>query len=442
MPRLIALCVLALGLFLTRPAAAVDIQRVISPGGIEAWLVEQHTIPLIAMDFAFRGGAKLDPAGKVGLARLAAATIDEGAGDLDSQAFQKRLEELAIRLNFRTDLDAFHGTLQTLTENADEAFTLTKLALTVPRFDKEPITRIKAQLLTSLQQADEDPNAIASKAWFAAAFPNHPYGRPVDGEASDIESISADDLRRFSARQFTRDRLLIGVVGDIDAARLGQLLDATFGGLPNRSPNSTIEPVVAAVTPAINKTIVIKRDIPQTVMMFGLPGLLRDDPDFIPAFVMNNILGNGGLNSRLMVEIREKRGLAYSVYSHLAPLDHAGLFFGGAATQNDRANETVVLLQQELARMRDQGVTPEELDDAITYLTGSFPLRFDSNGKIADQLLGLQLEDMGIDYLDRRNDLVRAVTREDVNRVARRILNPENLLLVSVGQPNGVTPIK
>lgn len=430
--------VLGAALLFVRPVLAIEIQRVISPGGIEAWLVEQHTIPLIAMDFAFKGGAKLDPPDAAGLANLAAGLIDEGAGDLDSQAFQKRLEEQAIKLGFQADHDAFRGSLQTLTENSDEAFRLTRLALTAPRFDAEPMGRIKAQILTGLQQAAEDPDSIASKAWFAAAFGDHPYGRPVEGEASSVEKIHAEDLRAFMARQVTRERLFVAVVGDIDAARLGQLLDAAFGDLV-KTANA---PQAAVVTPADSKAVVIERKIPQTIMMFGLPGLLRKDPDFIPAYVMNYILGGGGFNSRLTLEIREKRGLAYSVYTQLVPLEQSGLFMGGVATQNERANETVVLLRQELTRMRESGVSQEELDNAITYLTGSFPLRFDSNAKISGQLLGLQLEDMGIDYFDRRNDLVRAVTRDDVNRVAKRLLNADNLLLVSVGQPNGAAPAK
>ena len=433
----VAACVLCLCLLSGR-AEAVEIQRVTSPGGIEAWLVEQHTIPLIAMDFAFRGGAKLDPDDKAGLSRLAAATIDEGAGDLDSQAFQKRLEELAVRLGFEADHDAFRGSLQTLTETTDEAFRLMRLALTAPRFDDEPVARIKAQLLANLQEAEEDPDAIAGKAWFAAAFPDHPYGRPVEGEAANISRISADDLRQFTTRQFARDRLLVAVVGDIDAARLGKLLDGVFGVLPA----SSTAPAAAPVIPTVKQSVLIQRNIPQTVMMFGLPGLLRKDPDFIPAFVMNYILGGGGFNSRLTVEIREKRGLAYSVYTQLAPLEQAGLFIGGVATQNERANETVALLRQELGRMRNEGVTAEELENARTYLIGSFPLRFDSNSKIAEQLLAYQLENLGIDYMDRRNDLMRAVTLEDVNRVAKRLLDPENLLLVSVGQPNGASPAK
>lgn len=430
-PHMVKLWMLCLILCNGQAMAAIKIQRVISPGGIEAWLAEQHSIPLITMDFAFRGGAKMDPEDKVGLARLASAMIDEGAGDLDSQAFQKRLEEQAIRLGFETDHDAFRGSLQTLTENSDEAFRLANLALSAPRFDAEPLSRIKAQLLAGLQQAEEDPDAIAAKAWFAAAFPGHPYGRPAEGEPSHIPRISADDLRQFTARQFTHNRLLIAVAGDIDAARLGQVLDKVFGGLA-KGPD---EPAAALVSPAISKPVLIRRDIPQTVMVFGLPGLLRKDADFIPAYVMNYILGGGGFNSRLTVEIREKRGLAYSVYSYLQPLAQSGLLTGGVATQNERADETAALLRQEITRLRDGGVTPQELEDAKTYLTGSFPLRFDSNAKISEQLLGLQLDDVGIDYLERRNDLVRAVTLDEVNRVAKRLLNTDNLLLVSVGQP-------
>lgn len=413
--------------------AALKVQRVTSPGGIEAWLAEEHALPMIVMNFAFRGGAKLDPPGRLGLAHLAASTITEGAGDMDSQAFQTRLEELAIQLGFQADQDAFHGVVKTLTQNRAEAFRLLKLALSQPRFDEEPIGRIKAQILADLREDEENPEEIASKAWFAAAFPDHPYGRPAKGEPDQVKQISAGDLRQFIKNQFIRDRLLITVAGDIGAEELGRLLDEAFGGLAADGAAALEE----SVTPKADQTIAIKRDIPQTVIMFGLPGLLRKDPDFIPAYVMNYILGGGGFSSRLTTEIREKRGLAYSVYSYLMPLQQSGLFVGGVATQNERAGETVKILRQELDRLRDGGVSEKELEDAKTYLTGSFPLHFDSNAKIAEQLNGLQLEGLGVDYLERRNELLRAVTREDVSRVARRLLNGENLLVVSVGQPAG-----
>lgn len=433
-----ALTLGAAALFAATPSQAVDIQRVVSPGGIEAWLVEQHTIPLIAMDFAFRGGTKLDPGDKAGLANMVSGLIAEGAGDLDSQAFQQRLEELAIRMNFQADHDAFHGSLQTLTENRDEAFRLLKLALTAPRYDAEPVARVRAQILTGLKQAEEDPEEIASNTWFKTAFPDHPYGSPVEGTPQTIVNITGPDLRGFAGRQFSRERLVVAVVGDIDAKTLAGLLDASFGALPiaaRAKPGAVVTPKTAA-------TVAIARDIPQTVMMFGMPGLLRNDPDFIPAYVMNYVLGGGGFNSRLMAEIREKRGLAYSVDTQLMPLEQAGLFIGSVATQNDRASETVALIRQELTRLRDTGVTQAELDNAKIYLVGSFPLRFDSNAKISGQLLGLQLEELGIDYFNIRNGLIMAVTLADVNRVARRLLTPDSLLLVSVGKPAAEQPPK
>lgn len=435
-----ALFILASAL-LSRPVMAVEIQRVISPGGIEAWLVEQHTIPLVAMNFAFKGGTRLDPPGKEGLGNLLSGLLDEGAGELDAQAFQKRLDSHAIRLGFSIDRDSFRGRLQTLSEHRDEAFTLLELALNAPRLDAEPVERIRAQILAGLALEAEDPNQIASKAFFAATFPDHPYGRPIHGQPATVAALTVADLRAFKARQLTTDKLFIGVVGDITATALAARLDAIFGNLP-----ATDKPGLAALPesspqtlPETGHTALIARDIPQTIMMFGMPGLLRKDPDFIPAYVMNHMLGGGGFTSRLTEEIREKRGLAYSVYSYLVPLEEAGLYLGGVATQNARAGETLALLRDELQRMHDQGASETELENAKTYLIGSYPLRFDSNGKIAAQLLGIQLQDLGIDYFDKRNDLIAAVTTADIRRVAARLLDPDRLSLVAVGKPDGIT---
>lgn len=430
-----ALLLLAGALF-SRPALAVDIQRVISPGGIEAWLVEQHTIPLIAMNFAFRGGTRLDPKGKEGLGNLMSGLLDEGAGALDAAAFQERLEAHAIRLGFSINRDSFRGSLETLSEHRVEAFALLRLALTEPRFDPEPVERIRAQILAGLALEAEDPNQIASKAFFATAFPDHPYGRPLHGQPDTVAKLTVADLRAFQAAQLTTDRLFIGVVGDITAAELATQLDAIFGSLPAHADTGSATAADPGFT--TGQTALIARDIPQTVMMFGLPGLLRKDPDFIPAYVMNYILGGGGFNSRLTEEIRAKRGLAYSVYSYLVPLDEAGLYLGGVATQNARAGETLDLIRAELGRMRNEGVSAEELNNAKTYLIGSYPLRFDSNAKIAAQLLGIQLQELGIDYFDKRNDLIAAVTSADIRRVAERLLDPASLSLVAVGEPDGI----
>lgn len=417
------------------PARAIDIQSVTSPGGITAWLVEDHTIPLIAMDFSFAGGAAGDPDEKAGLAHFLSGMLDEGAGDLDSEAFQRRRDELSVKLSFSAQRDEFEGSLQTLSKHRDEAFGLLRLAITAPRFDPEPLEKVRSQILLSLRRDGQDPATIASNAWMRTAFGSHPYGRPTKGSEETVTSISADDLRSLRERLFARDGLLIAVVGDIDAETLKRLLDEAFGDLPAESGMPAVREAEPIPGPQVE---VIERDIPQSVIRFGLRGVKRDDPDFIPAYVMNSILGDGGFGSRLMEEVREKRGLTYSVFSGLYPMRHAGLLYGGAATVNDRAAETIAVLHHELKRMAEEGPTAKELEEAKTYITGSYPLRFDSNRKIARQLLAIQRDRLGIDYVDRRNDLINAVTLDDVKRVARRLINADELLFTVVGRPKDV----
>ena len=437
---ILAVCGLAAALLAPLPGDAaarpgIDIQSVTSPGGITAWLVEDSTIPLIAMDFSFAGGAAVDPDDKTGLANYLSSMLDEGAGDLDSQAFQRRIADLSIRMSFQAQRDHFQGSLQTLSKTREEAFDLLKLALTEPRFDAEPLERMRGQLLLSIRQDDEDPDQIANRAWMRTMFGDHPYGRPVSGSAETVGAIQANDLEELRRRLFARERLQIAVVGDIDAETLKRLLDETFGALPESSG----VPVVADATPLGQPLVeVIERNIPQSVIRFGHGGIKRDDPDFIPAYIVNSILGGGGFGSRLMQEVREKRGLVYSVFSSLQPMQHAGLLLGGAATMNERAAETIAVVRQELERMAGEGPTSEELEEAKTYLTGSYPLGFDSNSKIASRLLSIQQDELGIDYVNRRNDLIEAVTLEDVRRVARGLIDADGLVVTVVGRPEGV----
>lgn len=418
------------------PARAVTVERVVSPGGVEAWLVQDHANPIIAMEIAFRGGSALDPAAKGGLANMIAGLLDEGAGPLDSQAFQQKLEDLAIELSFDAGRDSFRGHLKTLTENRGTAFDLFRLALTQPRFDKEPVERIRGQILAQLAREQQDPNAVASREWYRLAFATHPYAAPVRGTPETVKAILAPDLKGFVKANLARDRLVVSVVGDIAPAELGPLLDATFGALPARSA-----PIRLAETApgAAGRTQVIPRDNPQSVAVFGAPGLKRNDPEWWPAYVANYILGGGGFSSRLTEQVREKRGLAYSVYSYLAPMDHAGLLIGGVATENARFVQSLDLIRAELRTMREQGPTEAELADAKTYLTGSFPLQLDSTAGIAGILVQVQLDRLGIDYLDRRNAFIEAVTLDQVKAVSRRLLDPGALAVVVVGKPAGLT---
>lgn len=417
------------------PARAVEVERVVSPGGIEAWLVEDHTNPIISLELAFRGGAALDPEGKAGLANMVSGLIDEGAGELDSQAFQARLEDQSIRLRFSAGMDTFGGELTTLTENADAAFDLLRLALTEPRFDAEPVARIRSQILAGIAQDSEDPGSIARRSLFGRLYPDHPYGRPAEGTLDSVAAIATEDLERFVAQRFARDRLVIGVVGDITPDALAAKLDQTFLALPEAGGSAA----VADVEPEDGGgVIVVEKNMPQSVVAFGQDGLRRSDPDYYAAYIVNHILGGGSFSSRLYEEVREKRGLAYSVYSYLNPLDHSALLLGGVATQNARVAESLDLIRKEWRRMAEEGPTAQELDDAKTFLTGSFPLRFTSSGRIAGMLVGMQLEDLGIDYLDTRNAKIEAVTLDQARAVARRLLAPEAITVVVVGRPDGV----
>jgi zinc protease len=411
--------------------ASTAIERVVSPGGIEVWLVREPTVPLVALHFAFRGGANQDPADKPGVAYMVSSLLDEGAGDVDAKTYHERLEGKAIELGIDADRDYFSGSVRTLLENTDEAVELLRLGLTSPRFDQEAVDRIRGQILSILRQESTSPNDIASLKWWATAFAGHPYGQPVHGTIDSISSITPDDLRAYTHRVFARDMLKVAIVGNIDAAKAGEIVDKVFSGLPAKSD---LAPVATAQPQGLGRQIDVNLDVQQSVVMIGGAGIPRKDPDFMAAFIVNHILGGGTFSSRLYHEVRETRGLAYSVYSTLVPLSHASLFMGETATRWDRTTQTIDVLQKEIRRLADSGPTEEELAEAKSFLKGSFALRFDSSTKIAEQLVQIQLEDLGIDYIDRRNSLIEAVSLGDVKRVAKRLLDG-GMLVTVVGRP-------
>lgn len=411
--------------------AAAKIQRVISPGGIEAWLVQDATVPLVAMQFAFRGGSAQDPADKPGVAQLMSDNLDEGAGDLDSKAYHERLDRNAIQISFSVTRDYIRGSLRMLKESRDEAFDLVRLAVTSPRFDAEPLERVRAQTISILRRESVTPGPIASNRFFAEGFPNHPYAHSPRGTLESIPTITADDLRAYRQKTFARDGLTVAVVGDIDADTLGKLLDKTFGALPAKGDLALVPQVTLATSAG---KVAVPLDVPQTSILFGTPALKRDDPDFMAAYIVNHIMGGGSLSSRLYHEVREKRGLAYSVSESLWWMDKTSLMFGNTATRADKANETVERIAAELKRMADEGPTQQELDEAKSYLKGSQMLALDSSTKFAGALVQYQLDKLGIDYLDRRPAIIDAVTLDDAKRVAKKIWG-QPLLTVSVGRP-------
>lgn len=419
---------------MTTAAQAVEVQEVISEGGIRAWLIEDHMNPLMTMDIAFAGaGSATDPVDKMGLANMVSGLIDEGAGEMDSQTFRSEMENRSISLSFDAGRDDFSGSLTTLSRERDTAIDLLRLALSAPRFDDEAVERIRSQVIAGLKQAENDPGDLASRTFFTSIFGDHPYARPVSGNFETVAALTADDFRRFVGRAFAKDNLIIGVAGDITAGELGPLLDEAFGSLPDRSDL----PKIADVTPTFGNIKIVNQDIPQSQAIWGQKGIARKDPDFYAAYVMNYILGGGGFASRLTEEVREKRGLAYGVYSYLANLDHAAMVMGGVATRNDAIGQSLSLISAEWTRMKEKGVSQEELDNAKSYLTGAYPLRFTSLGNLSGMLVGMQKEALGMDFLDRRNSLVEAVTLADVNRVAGTLMDPANVTVTVVGKPEG-----
>lgn len=425
----------ALSLF-SGKAEAMKIQEVKSPGGITAWLVEGHSVPLIAMRFAFDGGgSSQDPDGREGLANFLSSMLDEGAGDLGAREFQERMEELAVRMRFDDARDTFYGSFETLTENREAAAQLLALAITKPRFDPQAIERMRKQHLAALAYAARDPRRVATEQWMALAFAGHPYGRPTNGTPKSVSDITRADLAGFHKRIFAKDILRVVVVGDIDAATLGGMLDRVFGALPAKA---TLSPVPRTEPKAAQKLKVIDMDVPQSVARFGLPAMPRDDKDFMAAFVLNTILGGSSFTSRLYEEVREKRGLAYGVDTSIVPMSSASMFFGGVATKNEKVGQSLDVIRAELERMAADGPTEKELADTKAYLTGSFALRFDTSARIANQLLWMMVEGLDQSYAETRNAQIEAVTIDDVRRVAKRLFEGKELVVTVVGKPKGL----
>jgi zinc protease len=419
----------------TSASRAEHVQKVITPGGLTAWLVESYAVPLVALEFALRGGASQDPVDKPGVATLLAGMLDEGAGPFDARGFHRAIEDQAIHLGFGADRDSLSGHLQTLSRNVDKAFELLKLALTQARLDAHDVARVRSQLVAELKRDANDPDAMAARAFREAAFPNHPYGRPVRGELTTIDTLVREDIIALRERLFSSKDLKIAVVGAIDASTLSTMLDDVFGAFAKTNDLIAIPPI------RVNNVGVRKItdvDVPQSTIRFGRPGVTKHDPDYFAVVVANHILGGGTFTARLFHEVREKRGMAYSVYSQLNEYDQCPMLIGAAATKNERAGEALKIIEEEVRRFADHGPTEDELDKAKKYLIGSYALRFDTSTKIASQLVNLQLDGFDAAYLDTRNDRIAAVTLTDCQRAAKKLLGDGGLLVSVAGQPEGL----
>ena len=414
--------------------AEMQIKEVVSPGGITAWLVEDHNIPFTALEIQFRGGTSLEAPEKRGAVNLMTALIEEGAADLDSRAFAEARDALAADFSFDSGTDSVGVSVRFLTENRDAAVTLLRSALVQPRFDQDAIDRVREQVLSMLRSDEKDPDTLASNAFDALAFGSHPYGSNGDGTLETVAALTRDDILAAHKGALARDRIYVAVAGDITAEELGPLLDRLLGDLP--ATGAPLPPKAEVLLPA--GQTVIDFPTPQASVLFGHVGIPREDPDFFAAFILNEAFGGGRFTARLMSEVRAKRGLTYGIGSYLVGMDQAEMYMGQFSASNDKVAEAIAVVRAEWARIGSEGLTEEELATTKTYLTGSYPLRFDGNGKIANILVGMQMDDMPIDYAVTRNAKIEAVTMDDIKRVAKRIYLPEALQFVVVGQPSGL----
>lgn len=414
------------------PARAIEIREVVSQKGIQAWLVEDHTVPLIAVEFAFRGGSTQDPPGKAGLANLMTGLFDEGAGALDSESFQLRMDDVGLEMGFSARRDAVHGSLKMLAERREEAVELARLAINVPRFDEAPFQRIRAQIIAGIKARERDPRTEASRRWAEMLYGDHPYAREEEGTVEALETVTPADVRELHGRLFARGELHVAIVGAIDAAAAGRMLDLLFGELP-------ADPRLADIDDAalrFGETLHVEFELPQSRITLAWPGVPRKDPEFFAAHLMNHVLGGGTFSSRLYGEIREKRGLAYGVDSYLVNYDRASSLMVTTATRPERADEAISVIRDEVAHMAAEGPTAEELEAAKKAVIGGYAVsNLTSSGSVASTLVELQLENLGIDYIDRRAELIGRVTQEETRRIAARILSVEPAMMILGPRP-------
>lgn len=411
-----------------------EIQRFVTPGGVSVWLVSEPSIPILSLEMAWKGGETSDPEGLEGLSDSVVYNMNEGAGDLDSLGFQTRMEELNMSFGCSTGNDWTSCSSSMLTDNASDAMDLIATAFAAPRFDVGPFERFQRENLIAIKQRETSPNWLARKALTDAMYPDHPYARRTSAES--IAMLTPELAREQMRKLMVKDRLLVTAVGAVTPEELAPMIDEVMGGLPETSETGTVPDVTLPA--ALAEPIIVDLPQPQSLVSFAAPGLPRDHPDFFTAYVLNYTVGGGGFESRLMKTLRVEKGLTYGVYTGLSTSDHLNTWNGGGQTKNESAGEFLAGIHDEFNQFVDAGVTPEELSDAKAYLTGSYPLGFDSNAKIADQMMGVRQEELGIDYFDTRNANVNAVTLDDVNRVARDYLAPDKFTYVIVGQPEGL----
>ncbi|MBF0428296.1 MAG: insulinase family protein [Magnetococcales bacterium] len=408
------------------------IRQFSTTAGAGVILIENHVNPMVEVRILVRGGSAYDPSDRAGVAYMTAWMFNEGAGELNSTTFQERLHYYGISLAANAHQDTLEISMTTLSEHLEEAWTRLGESLTQPRLDPVDFQRGVRERVAELMKSEEEPAFRAGRALYPLIYGDHPYARPVNGNPESIQKITLADIRRHHIAAFRGPGMVIAVAGDVTLEKLQELTTrhlAKLNPLPGQFP-----PIPQAVTGKKGVAHHIEMDLPQTTLRLGVVGISRDDPDFYAMTVMNQILGGGGLTSRLTNSIREQRGLAYGIFSHFSPLSGRGPFQISTETKTESASEALSLIRQELTHLTRERVGEEELRDVKRYLTGSFPLQLDGLDKLAESWSRIVFYQRGLDYLDKWPERIRAVTQKDIQRVSRRILEIKRFNVVTVGK--------
>lgn len=410
------------------------VQEVKTSTGITAWLIEDHSLPLIAVKGAVKyAGSAYGEKNLDGLPSLATSMLMEGAGEYDDKAFQELLDEHGIRMGFEAEQDHMFFAMETLSEQSAKAFEVLGLAMAKPRMDKESFARVRQDRLAQLDLMMAKPEYVSSVYFQQQVYADHPYAYVQDGTPESIAKITLEDASRFIKEHMVRDRLVLAVIGDVTPEQLKALMEQAFSALPETAKGDA-ERLLDVHYSNLGKSWEKSLDVPQSVVVFGLPAVARNDARFYAAYIVNYMLGGGGLSSRLSQSIREREGLSYYVYSGLQLSEKASILRGALASRFDQADRAIALLQKEIADAGEKGFTQTELDAAKQYIMGSFPLSLDSGKEMANYLLSMQLQSLGQDYLEKRNGYIQNVALQEVNDVARQLLKPEKLMVVKVGK--------
>ena len=410
--------------------AGVVPKRSVLDNGIVLVTSEQKALPMVSIELLIDAGSRYDAPNQEGLANLVAKLLTYGTKRRTALQINETLDFLGASLSTRCSDDLASVSMTILKKDLTTGLELLGDILINSTFPQQEIERQKQSVIASIKARDESPGDIAQRRFAAALFPQSPYGRPVEGTETSVKGIQQKSLREFYERYYRPNRSILAVVGDVSDQESTQALNQAFRSWRKGEPGG--KPLVPSVIGS-SQVIRVNKDLTQANIMMGHEGVPRNHPDYYAIQVMNYILGGGGFSSRAMDSIRNERGLAYSVYSHFGAEKSHGTFVFVMQTKNDTAEEAIRIAREEIRRMREQPVTDQELDDAKNYLTGSFPLRLDTNHKVASFLAQVEFFRLGLDYPDRYADLIRKVTREDVQRVAKAYLHPEKLITVVVG---------